>query len=196
MLEVHERVLRGEPAVLGDADRSDGARVDEAVAAGPFDGAQHVLRAADVHVVEEVGIGGPEPVHRREVKDRRDAVDGAVERGGIADVADDPVDGQACEIVVSSARLAQRPDRVAVVEQGAHDRGTDEAGRAGDENRSGIQGRQPQLLTYPATTTTQRIVPASLARSRRAWTTGFVHRASSPPRVRPSAGSSAVRRSR
>ena len=56
---------------------------------------------------------------------------------GIADVADDALDRQPGEVVVGSARLAQRPDRVAGAEERPHDRRTDEPGRAGDEDRLG-----------------------------------------------------------
>ena len=99
-------------------------------------GAQDVERAADVDVVEEVGIGGPEAVDGREMEDRRHAGDRAVERGGVADVADEAIDRQAGEVVVVALRLAQRPHLVAVGQQRADDRGADEAGCARDERPS------------------------------------------------------------
>ncbi len=72
------------------------------------------------------------------MKDRRHTVGGAVERGGIADVADDPFDVQPGEVVVGAARLAQRPNRIARPQEGAHHRGTDEARCAGDQDRTGF----------------------------------------------------------
>ena len=47
MLEMDERVLRRGPAVLGDAERGDRARVHEA-AAGAFGRADHVHRSPHV----------------------------------------------------------------------------------------------------------------------------------------------------
>ena len=66
VLEVDERVLGREAAVLGDADRADRARVDEPRGSPRSSrGAHHVHRAADVDVVEEVGVGAPRTGTRR-----------------------------------------------------------------------------------------------------------------------------------
>ena len=122
MIEMHQGVFGHQAALLGDADRSHRARVDDALALRAFGRAQHVQRAADVHVVEELGIRSPELVYRGEVEHGRDAGDGLVERGRIANVADDAFDRQTGEVVVGSSRFAQRPDPVAVAQQCPHDR--------------------------------------------------------------------------
>ena len=132
-----ERLLGGRAAVLGDAERCHGARVDEAIASRALDGANDVQGAADVDVVEEIGVGGPEPVYGGQMEHRRHVLDCTVERRRIANVAHDAFDRQAREIVVVSSRFAKCSDLVTVVDECAHDRGADESGRAGDENRFG-----------------------------------------------------------
>ena len=75
-------------------------------------GAHHVLGPADVHVVEQLGIRGPEAVHRGQMEHRGDAVDGPVEHRRIADVTLDPLDRQTVEVGVVAPGLDERPNLV------------------------------------------------------------------------------------
>ena len=140
VLEVHERLLGGGSAVLGDAERRDRARVHEPADLRSRRGAQDVHRAADVHVVEQVRVGGPEAIDRSQVKDRRDPVDRLVDRGGVPDVADDPLDGQAGEVVVVPSGLDEGTDAGTPIQQGADHRGADESRRARDEHGTEVGG--------------------------------------------------------
>ena len=101
--------------------------------------ADHVQGAADVDVVEELGIRGPEAVDRGQMEHGGHAVDGPVEHGRIADVALDPLDVEPVEVGVVAPGLDQRPHLDAVADERAHDRGADEPGRARDEHRSRTQ---------------------------------------------------------
>ena len=92
MLEVDQRILGGRAPVLGDAERRHRARVDESVASRALGGTNDVHGAADVYVVEEIGVGGPEPIDGGQVEHGRHVHDRVVERGRIADVADDSLD--------------------------------------------------------------------------------------------------------
>ena len=145
MVEAHERVLgRQVPAVRG-ADRADRARVHDPFATGLARGAQHVHRAAHVHVVEEVGVGGPEAVDRGQVEHGADTDDGGVERGRVADVGHDRLDVEAGEVGVVTPRLDQGTDGTALVDERAHDRRADESRRPGHEGRLRLRAAHPHL---------------------------------------------------
>jgi hypothetical protein len=97
-------------------------------------------RVADVHVVEQVRIGGPEAVDRGQVKDRRDPVYRLVDSGAVTNVADDPLDGQAVEVVVIPSGLDEGTDVRTPIQQGADHRGADESRRARNEHGTEVGG--------------------------------------------------------
>src|ERR1700683_471950 len=116
-----------------DSDGGDGAGVDEAGDAGAKRGIEKVARAGDVALVNLLGIAGPKPVVGGDVKDAVDCVDGASERGCVAQVALDAFDVKAGERGSLALRAGQDSNGVASGDQTACDVTTDEAVGARNE---------------------------------------------------------------
>jgi hypothetical protein len=135
VLEMHDRLLRSQTAVLGHTDGPDRARVDDSTALRAFRGPENIHRAADVHVVEEVGVSGPESIHGGEMEDRGNPVDRRVDNRWITDVSDDPLDGESFEVVVGALRLHEHSHAITLADQRANRRGSYEPRRARDEHR-------------------------------------------------------------
>src|SRR6267378_2376183 len=72
-----------------DGDGGDGAGVDELLDAGALCRVQKIFCAADVRIVDVLLAPGPQAVIRGDVEDALDVFHGAIERGGIAEVAGD-----------------------------------------------------------------------------------------------------------
>ncbi len=134
MGDVGEAVLVGRLAATGavEPDRPDGARVDHPLAAGAGDRVEHVAGSADVDVVEDVGVRGPEAVDGRGVEEEPAVLGRGAYAFGVADVDGAPLDVDVVEVPFVAARLDQSDDGRAPGEQRSGDGGADEAGRAGD----------------------------------------------------------------
>ena len=129
------RLVRG-TAVLGpvQADRPDGARVDDPLDPGGLGRVDHVQAAADVDVVEVRRVRRPEPVHGGDVEDHAAPDGGGRDARGVAQVRHNGLNGEAIEVVTRHAGLEQGDDLGTACQKRPGDTRANEAGRARDEH--------------------------------------------------------------
>ena len=90
LLERHRCFFRAESSAGRKPDRADGAAVDDAFRADVPGGFQQILRAGDVHIVEDRRIVGPERIVRGDMVQLLAAGEGLAQRLLVAQVAIGP----------------------------------------------------------------------------------------------------------
>ena len=125
--------LIGWPAVRSQADGSDAAGVDDAADADAPRGVDNIARAIDIAPIQRLRIRGPEPIVGGHVEQRLAAVERALERADIGQIAERQL-GRHCLQIAAIGMLAhQRAYLPARRQQRTCDRRADEAAGAGDQ---------------------------------------------------------------
>src|SRR5205823_2760212 len=187
------RVLRSRGAVLRDAERADGRRVDDAAHAVLGRRLEDRARAAHVGAVERVGIRRPEAVVRRDVEDGVGPPHGPAHGGGVEQVTLGDLDGQACERAPVPARAREHAHRAAVTQELADQVRADEACAAGDEclahaRALATRPRARATAWRPAPVPLRRVIASAIARGR-----ASTARTARSVRTRPSGSTTAAR---
>ena len=91
--------LRAQPAVGRQPDRPDRAAVYGALDSRQAGGGEYVTGAGDVDVVKDGGILGPQRIVRGDMVQLLAAGEGRSQRGGVEQIAFNPFDRKAGEIL-------------------------------------------------------------------------------------------------
>ena len=128
-----DRTVFASRPLSGDAERADGAGVDHQLGAGAARGFEHVARAVEIGGVHRRFIEHPEPVVRGEMVNFGASMRGALDRGGVAHVADRALAIEALQRAEVGTVAHQHADAIAAREQSAHDMASDKAVASGYE---------------------------------------------------------------
>jgi len=124
-----------------DGNGGDGGGVDELFDAAAASGSEEIASAGNVGVVEFARVANVEAIVGGNVKDAADTVEGAEERGGVAEVAEDALDGERINRAEVTGGADEDTDAVAASDELASDVAAEEAGCAGEEGGHFIEGR-------------------------------------------------------
>ena len=124
-----------------DGNSGDGGGVDELVDAGAASGFEEVASAGNVGFIEFARVANVEAIVGGNVEDAAYAVEGAEERGGVAEVAEDALDGERINRAEVAGGADENTDAVAASDELASDVAAEEASCAGEEGDHFIEGR-------------------------------------------------------
>ena len=116
--------------------RRDRTAVHDALHPRRLGRTHHRQRALDIGAQHRLGIGHPEPVVRRDVEHVAAAGGRARQRGGIGEVAQRQFRIDAGQVAPVAGRPDQQAQPMPTRRQHPRDRGTDEAGRTGQQCRA------------------------------------------------------------
>ena len=124
-----------------DGNGGDGGSVDELFDAAAASGFEEIASAGNVGVVEFAWVANVEAIVGGNVEDAADTVEGAEERGGVAEVAEDALDGERINRAEVACGADENTDAVAASNEKAGDVAAEEAGCASEECGHLIRGR-------------------------------------------------------
>ena len=133
---VGRRGLVGRRAIGRHPQRRDRTAVHDALHPRRLGRTHHRQRALDIGAQHRLGIGHPEPVVRRDVEHIAAAGGGARQRRGIGEVAQRQFRIDAGQVAPVAGRPDQQAQPMPARRQHPRDRGTDEAGRTGQQCRA------------------------------------------------------------
>src|SRR5438445_8448817 len=116
-----------------DGDSCHRAGVDQLLDAGSLRGIQKILRSSDVRIVDVLLALGPQAIIRGNVKNALDALHGAGERGGIAQISGYMLERQIRNRAIGARGAQEHSNFVTTGHQLPSDVAAQEAGRACDQ---------------------------------------------------------------
>src|SRR5208282_3067509 len=95
---------------------------------------EHGARALDIRAIHRVGIAHPQPVVSGNMKNDVTARQRLLQRGRVAQIADDAIRMQALKVAQSARRPHQQPQLGSLFRQNARNMTAQKSGSAGDES--------------------------------------------------------------
>ena len=124
-----------------DGNGGDGGGADELFDAAAASGFEEIASAGNVGVVEFARVANVEAIVGSNVENAADTVESAEERGRVAEVAEDALDGERINRAEVAGGTNKNTDAVTASDELASDVAAEEAGCASEEGGHSIRGR-------------------------------------------------------